>query len=84
LAWFSPIINIVVMLVMGALCVAALAISNKWLRLTLAFIWALAAMTNWMHIAIWIPPYTDFEYTVMAVLDMVQSLSLVTLSEVFT
>ncbi len=69
--------------VSGVLCWVSMYLGSKPFRLVLSFFWGFACVANWMKLILWIPQYSDLQYTVMAVLNLVNALSLAYLGEVW-
>jgi len=78
-----PAISAIFLTLMGALSLLGIFIENRLLRITLSAIWGYAAIANWMKTVQWIPPYSDLQYTVMALMNMVQAICLAYLGEVW-
>lgn len=58
------------------LCFIGVAITNKWFRWFMSFGWSVAAMVEWMKLIPWMPPYSDLQYNVFALLNLGAALSL--------
>lgn len=56
---------------------------NKWLFLFGAIFWGSSGVANWMKLIPYTPPFSEFQFTIMALLDIVQAVACATLSEVF-
>jgi hypothetical protein len=56
---------------------------NKWLLLFVSIFWGLSGVANWMKLIPYTPPFSEFQFTVMALLDLVQAVVCATLSGVF-
>jgi len=83
LGMFTPTISAIFMTLMGVLSLLAVFVESRVLRLLLSAIWGYAAIANWMKTVQWIPPYSDLQYTVMALMNMVQAICLAYLGEVW-
>lgn len=59
------------LIVLSGLCFFALNTNWKPLYAALAMVWSLLAMAQWVHLAPWLPVWSDLQYTTFAVLDMV-------------
>lgn len=80
---FTPTVSLILLILMGGLSLLAVYVENRGLRILLSFIWGYAAIANWMKTVQWIPPYSDLQYTVMALMNMVQAICLAYLGEVW-
>ena len=73
----------VILLVMAVLCMVGLYIDSKSVRIVLVVLWGFDTIANWMKIVDWIPVYSDLQYTVMALMNMGQAISLAVIGEVW-
>lgn len=80
---FTPIVSLIFLILMGVMSLLAVYVEKRVLRLILSAIWAYATIANWMKTVHWIPPYSDLQYTVMALMNMVQAICLAYLGEVW-
>lgn len=76
-------IAFLILIVMGLVCWSALALKLRLWRTVLCFLWGFAAMASWMRIVPWTPPYSEVQYTVMALMNMGQAVSMAVLGEVW-
>jgi len=56
---------------------------NKWLLLFGSIFWGSSGVANWMKLIPYTPPFSEFQFTIMALLDIVQAVACAALSEVF-
>ena len=80
---FTPMVSAIFLMLMGILSLIAVFVENRVLRILLSALWGYATIANWMKTPMWIPPYSDLQYTVMALLNMVQAVCLAYLGEVW-
>ena len=80
---WTPLLSAAFLISMGVLSLLGNFVENRWLRILLSGSWAYATVSNWMKIIPWIPTYSDLQYTVMALLNMVQAVCLAYLGEVW-
>lgn len=69
---------------MAGLCMVGLYVDSKPVRIALVVLWGFASIANWMKIVDWTPVYSDLQYTVMALMNMGQSISIAIVGEVWT
>lgn len=82
-AIFTPLVSAIVLMLMGGLSILAIVFENRMLRIFLSALWGFATIANWMKTPMWVPPYSDLQYTVMALMNMVQAICLAYLGEVW-
>jgi len=80
---WATLLSLFFLVLSGILCWAALYLDFKLLRIGLSLFWGFACVANWMKVISWLPQYSDLQYTVMAVLNLVNALSLAYLGEVW-
>ena len=80
---WTPMLSAAFLIAQGVLSLLGYFVDNRWLRIVLSLSWAYATVANWMKIIPWIPAYSDLQYTVMALLNMVQAVCLAYLGEVW-
>ena len=83
LGMFTPTISAIFLTLMGVLSLLGIFVENRTLRFLLSSLWGYASIANWMKTVQWIPPYSDLQYTVMALMNMVQAICLAYLGEVW-
>ena len=79
----TPLVSAIVLMLMGILSLTAIFVENRILRILLSVLWGYATIANWMKTPQWIPTYSDLQYTVMALMNMVQAICLAYLGEVW-
>lgn len=67
----------------GVLCWVSIYLRSEPFRLVLSVLWGFACVASWMKLVLWMPPYSDLQYTVMAVLNLVNALCLAYLGGVW-
>lgn len=72
----SYTLSVLLILLFACLCIAGFLWDNKYWRLFLTAGWSVSVMVEWTHFIIWAPAWSDLQYIVMALLNMVMALSL--------
>ena len=80
---FNPTVSAILLTLAGILSLTAIFVENRTLRILLSALWGYATIANWMKMPQWVPVYSDLQYTVMALMNMVQAICLAYLGEVW-
>jgi len=77
------VVSFLLLFVQAGLCMVGLHSKSKAASIILVAVWSLATVGNWMKLIVWVPAYSDLQYTVMALLNFTQAISLAVIGEVW-
>ena len=78
-----PLFSVLFFFLLAGLSGVGLYVKSKTVSIFLVAVWCLATVDNWMKGIVWVPAYSDLQYTVMALLNFTQAISLAVIGEVW-